>query len=84
MNSPATTEALDSDATLPHQDGGNYSDIRMAILSTIKEELLKLKIKVSRLMLKTDMSTQEIREPTSDNNGRSCMLMNTMSQRKES
>jgi hypothetical protein len=83
LNSQATTEAQDSDATLPHQDGGNYSDMIMATLSMRKEELLRFKTKVSNLILRIDTSIPVTEEVTSDNNGTLYTLMNTLSQRKE-
>jgi hypothetical protein len=73
-----------SDAQLPTQDGGNYSDSKEDTLSTKKERLLKSKIRNLTLMLKTETSKLATEELILDNNGKSYMLMITLSQRRES
>ena len=71
-----------SDAQPQTQDGGNFSELTVDILSMRKERLLKLKTRTTLLIEKTTTSKLETREVILDNNGTSSMLMNTLSQRK--
>jgi polysaccharide pyruvyl transferase WcaK-like protein len=73
-----------SDALPPTQDGGNSGKLRVDSLSMRKERYLKFKTKTLTLMLRIEISKLATKEMISDNNGRSSMLMNTLSQRKES
>jgi hypothetical protein len=70
------------DAQLPTQDGGNFSDIKMLLLSTREERLSKFK---EILILKTETFKLPIRMEILTNNGTSSMLMNGKeNQEKES
>jgi hypothetical protein len=73
-----------SDVLLPIQDGGNSGKLRVDSLSMRKERYLKFKTKTLIPMLRIETSKLATKEMISDNNGRSSMLMNTLSQRKES
>jgi hypothetical protein len=74
-----------SDAPLLTQDGGKSGELKVDTLSTIRVKFLKFKTKTLILMLKTEMFKLLTEERmNSDNNGRSSMLMNTLSQRRES
>jgi hypothetical protein len=78
-------DQLMSDAPLLTQDGGNSGELKVDTLSTIRVKFLKFKTKTLTLMLKTEMFKLPTEERmNSDNNGRSSMLMNTLSQRRES
>jgi hypothetical protein len=84
LTSNQTEDQAISDAPLPTQDGGNSSDMRVASLSMRKERLWKFKTKTLKLMLKTETSWSTTEAVISDNNGKSSMLTNTQSQRRES
>jgi hypothetical protein len=71
-----------SDALLPTQDGGNFSDLMEDMLSTKEERYLRSKTKTLTLMLRTEISKLVTEEKMLDSNGLSSMLMNTKSQRR--
>jgi hypothetical protein len=71
-----------SDALLPTQDGGNSGELKVDTLSMRRVRFLKFKTKTLTLMLKIEISKLPTEEMILDNNGRSSMLMNTLSQRR--
>jgi len=69
-----------SDAQPLTQDGGNCLDMKMLILSTRKEKLLKFK---QVKMLKTETLSLQIKEINFINSGISFILMNTKKNQKK-
>ena len=72
------------DAQPPTQDGGNSSELREDSSWTRKERSLRFRTRILTLTLKTETSKLQIEVTTLDNNGRSCTLTSTLSQRRES
>jgi hypothetical protein len=79
-----TVDQLMSDVPLPTQDGGNSGETKVVSLSTRKERYLKFKTKNLTLIWNKETSKLEPEDLTSDNNGKSYMSMNTLSQRRVS
>jgi hypothetical protein len=73
-----------SDALPLTQDGGNSGELREDTSSTRKERFLLFKTKTLTLMPRIETSKLRTEEMILDNNGRSSMSMNTLSQRKVS
>jgi hypothetical protein len=84
LTSNPTVDQPMSDALLLTQDGGNSGDTKVVSLSMRKERYLKFKTKKSTLTWNKETSKLELEDLTLDNNGKSYMSMNTLSQRRVS
>jgi hypothetical protein len=79
-----TVDQPTSDVPLPTQDGGKSGETKVVSLSMRKERYLRFKTKKTTLIWNQETFKLETEEKTSDNNGKSYMSMNTLSQRRVS